>query len=244
LKDEKMEKILKELNQTPGIMGSYAFSLKKRVIANKMPPVFTNAKLLTIGKLLMKIYLAGKMSLKDVSEITLFYQESIITIREIVKETYVVVLYAPSMDIEILSMSLNLIMEDLRRLADKHRPTDLAKEENISPESDHQLKSKSEFNTIEEAIEDKESVVIDPDTLISSGPMAGVLQEMQTALTKVIGPIAKIIFTDALQKWISTDQPDFATIQGLVDILEKEINDPEKFDVYHKKVTPYIWVDN
>ncbi|MBA4367372.1 MAG: hypothetical protein C0403_06995 [Desulfobacterium sp.] len=246
LRDEKMEKLLEKLNQTQGIMGSYALSIKKGVIANQMPPVFTSSKLLTIGKLLIKIYLAGKMSIKKMSEISLFYQESVITIREIADQTYVVVLYDPSMRMNHLSTSLNMIMSDLKQLAGQYAPTDLPRiQNNIPQEPERKFKSKLEIeHLLEDAVEENESVIIDPDTLISSGPMAGVLQEMQTALTKVIGPIAPILFTVSLKEWIATDHPDFSTIQGLVDILRKEINDSEKFDTYHKKITPYIWVNN
>ena len=246
LKDEKMERLLEKLNQTQGIMGSYVLNMKKGVIANKMPPVFTSSKLLTIGKLLIKIYLAGKMSIKEISEITLFYQESVITIRETAYQTYVVVLYDPSMRMNHLSTSLNMIMGDLRQLAGQYAPAELPRiKKDIPKESERKPKSKTEIKHIfEDAAEENESVMIDPDTLISSGPMAGVLQEMQTALTKVIGPIAPVLFTVSLKEWIATDRPDFSTIQGLVDILQKEINDAEKFDAYHKKITPYIWVNN
>jgi len=246
LKDEKMERLLEKLNQTQGIMGSYVLNMKKGVIANKMPPVFTSSKLLTIGKLLTKIYLAGKMSIKEISEITLFYQESVITIRETAYQTYVVVLYDPSMRMNHLSTSLNMIMRDLRQLAGQYAPAELPRiKKDIPKESERKPKSKTEIKHIfEDAAEENESVMIDPDTLISSGPMAGVLQEMQTALTKVIGPIAPVLFTVSLKEWIATDRPDFSTIQGLVDILQKEINDAEKFDAYHKKITPYIWVNN
>lgn len=246
LRDEQMEKLLEKLNQTQGIMGSYALSIKKGVIANQMPPVFTSTKLMTIGKLLIKIYLAGKMSIKKMSEISLFYQESVITIREIADQTYVVVLYDPSMRMNHLSTSLNLIMSDLKQLAGQYAPTDIPRiKHNIPQEPERKFKSKLEIEHIlEDAVEENESVIIDPDTLISSGPMAGVLQEMQTALTKVIGPIAPVLFTVSLKEWIATDRPDFSTIQGLVDILRKEINDSEKFDTYHKKITPYIWVNN
>ncbi|RPJ78018.1 MAG: hypothetical protein EHJ94_10080 [Deltaproteobacteria bacterium] len=250
LRDEKMERLLEKLNQTQGIMGSYVLNMKKGVIANKMPPVFTSSKLLAIGKLLIKIYLAGKMSIKEISEITLFYQESVITIRETAHQTYVVVLYDPSMRMNLLSTSLNMIMGDLKQLASLYAPIELPRiKKDIPKEPDRKPKSKPEIkpeikHIFEDAAEESESVMIDPDTLISSGPMAGVLQEMQTALTKVIGPIAPVLFTVSLKEWIATDRPDFSTIQGLVDILQKEINDSEKFDAYHKKITPYIWVNN
>jgi len=243
-RDEKMEKLLEKLNRTEGIMGSYVLSLKKRVIANKMPPVFTGTKLLDIGRLLAKIYLAGKMSIRDISEITLFYQESVITIREISEQMYLVVMYDPAMRMNHLFTSVNMIVTDLKQLADQTAAADSPHAEQKKPAEPETRPSTGIDDFPEIAMDEKDPVIIDPDTLISSGPMAGVLQEMQTALTKVIGPIAPILFTAALKEWIATDQPDFSTIQGLVDILRKEINDPERFDTYRKNITPYIWVNN
>lgn len=243
-RDEKMEKLLEELNRTEGIMGSYVLSLKKRVIANRMPPVFTSTKLLNIGRLLAKIYLAGKMSIRDISEITLFYQESVITIREISEQMYLMVMYDPAMRMNHLFTSVNMIMTDLKQLADQSAAADFPHAEKIIHTEPDTGPSTEIDDFPENAIDENDPAIIDPDTLISSGPMAGVLQEMQTALTKVIGPIAPILFTAALKEWIAIDQPDFSTIQGLVDILRKEINDPERFDTYRKNITPYIWVNN
>ena len=83
-----------------------------------------------------------------------------------------------------------------------------------------------------------------PDDLLNAGPMAGSLQGMQTSLAKVIGPIAKVVFIEALEQWIDTDKPGFSTLSNLVKILRKEINDPEKFNAYQKRIMQYIWVDN
>ena len=251
-RDEKMETTLEQLNKTPGIMGSYVLSLKKRVIANKMPPVFTDTKLLTMGKLLIKIYLAGKMSMQEMSEITLFYQESVLTVREAAEQTYLVVLYDPAMRINHLFTAINLIIPDLKQQAGvpvktAPRPEQKPSPPPLPPAGEAPAKKAPSVAIdafLDNEDEEDESTMIDPETLISSGPMAGVLQEMQTALTKVIGPIAPILFTAALKEWIATDRPDFGTIQGLVDILQKEIDDPERFHTYQKKITPYIWVNN
>ena len=100
---------------------------------------------------------------------------------------------------------------------------------------------KNETDTEEEAF-DKNNPAIDPERLMVSGSMAKVLQKLQITLTKVIGPIAKIIFMDSLKEWIATDHPDLSTIPHLVDILYKEINDPEKFNTYRKEITPHVWM--
>jgi len=98
---------------------------------------------------------------------------------------------------------------------------------------------KSKTGTEEESF-DKSNPAIDSERLMISGSMAKVLQELQFTLAKVIGPIAKIIFMDSLKEWIATDHPDLSTIPNLVDIVCREINDPEKFNIYRKKITPHV----
>ena len=53
------------------------------------------------------------MSLVDLNEIALFYKESIFVFRNVGGQYYLVVMFDPSAKIQILSMALDIIMEDL-----------------------------------------------------------------------------------------------------------------------------------
>ncbi len=58
--------------------------------------------------------------------------------------------------------------------------------------------------------------------------MAADLQAMQGALAKVIGPMAKIIFLECLEKWLQRNAPSREKLPALTDLVLREIADPEK----------------
>ena len=74
------------------------------------------------------------------------------------------------------------------------------------------------------------------EEIIKNSPVAPQLQKMQTALFELIGPMAKIIFKDAVRDWIQSHDPSGSSIPILIEILKKEINDPEKEQRYLKMI--------
>ena len=55
-----------------------------------------------------------------------------------------------------------------------------------------------------------------------------------------LGPMSKISFMDALNRWIDTATPSPSTYPTLVDILADEIDDPEKMAYYQQLIAPYL----
>jgi hypothetical protein len=67
-----------------------------------------------------------------------------------------------------------------------------------------------------------------------------VLQGMQNCLAKVIGPIAKIVFQDAVHQWkqhASTDASDFPMLMNMV---LSHIDDPDHKRKFQELITDYI----
>ena len=108
-----MQRILKELKTIKGGIGVYVYHAKNGIMAKNVPAVFKNPKLIQMGRTLIKIYSAGHMSFSDLSEASLFYEEAIVTIREIDEKYYLVVLFDPSAKINMLTMGINLVMDEL-----------------------------------------------------------------------------------------------------------------------------------
>ena len=66
------------------------------------------------------------------------------------------------------------------------------------------------------------------------------LQGMQTCLARVIGPIAKIVFQDALYDWEqykSSDSEDYALLK---EIMLNQIDDPDHKQRLDELLTNYI----
>lgn len=77
----------------------------------------------------------------------------------------------------------------------------------------------------------------DMEHLMTTSPLAGRLGVMQAALFKAVGPLAKIIFRDAVRKWIQSGGGNRASLPLLSRILSEEINNPEKEQVFMNQMS-------
>lgn len=66
------------------------------------------------------------------------------------------------------------------------------------------------------------------------------LQGMQTCLAKVIGPIAKIVFQDALYQWEQHTSPGSKDYAMLKKMILNEIDDPDHKQRLEELLTEYI----
>ncbi|WP_419656242.1 uncharacterized protein Dvar_53480 [Desulfosarcina variabilis str. Montpellier] len=75
---------------------------------------------------------------------------------------------------------------------------------------------------------------------IDSASWDKVLQDTQTCLARVIGPIAKIVFQDAMHQWeqnTPADSNDFALLKKMV---LNQIDDPDRKRKFEELITDYI----
>ncbi len=210
-----MKQVIEELKAIPGVVGGCIFDSRKGIIANNLPPIFKEAKLSNIGKLLSKMYASGKNNFSDITEISLYYEESVVIVREASANMFLIAICDPSVNLNLLSMSLNLIMDDFGSLSG----IDMRPVESPEPPAEK---------------------IFTADELLQSGPMANDLNGMKSALAKVMGPMAKIIFIEALEEWLKRDTPSYASLENLIAILDKEINDEDKAAYYRELILPYL----
>ncbi len=214
-----MKALLEEVQSIPGVIGGYVFHPKKGIVISEMPSVFKEANLVKIGKMLVKIYMTSFGSFPDVSEITLYYDESLVVIRKIPAGIYLIIFCDPSLNLNLLTMTLNLIMDDLN----KNGQNNIYNADNGS--SDLPGKRPPQKN---------------PEDIISHGPLADTLKNMERAMAKVVGPMAKIIFKDAVEEWALNNTPSADSLDILMNLLAKEIDDPEKITYYRELIEPYL----
>ncbi|WP_022665837.1 DUF4388 domain-containing protein [Desulfospira joergensenii] len=75
------------------------------------------------------------------------------------------------------------------------------------------------------------------EEMLSRGPLSERLQEMQAALYKTAGPMAKILFRDAVREWIRVEDPSESSLPALIEIVVRGINDPDKKQIYMKMIS-------
>jgi hypothetical protein len=63
---------------------------------------------------------------------------------------------------------------------------------------------------------------------------------MQSTLAKFLGPMAKIIFIECLEKWLLAHQPVKAALPHLIDIVVSELDGPDQIADYRQKVTTFL----
>jgi hypothetical protein len=216
-----MNKVLSEIKSIPGIIGGFFFDTTQGIKTCNLPPVFKEDNLNKIGIVLDKMYKMSDSGLKDISDLFLYYEESTIIMRAIGKTSSLIILSDPSLNQNLLTMSMNMLADELNKIGNKFDDANENKEE-IAEDISPIVKNLSE------------------EEVINNSPMAPQLQGMQAALLKILGPMAKIIFKEAVRDWIQSEEPSYASIPVLVEILTDEINDPEKEKKYFELISPYI----
>ncbi|HYL81953.1 MAG TPA: hypothetical protein VEU07_14135, partial [Candidatus Acidoferrum sp.] len=191
---------------------------------NTLTSRFDGPSLINTGKILLKIHSATRMNIPDISEVLLFYEEALLLVKEITDKVFLVVMCEVSANPSLVTMSIGIGLEDLKAWAQ----TQHAAPAPPRPEA--------EAKPAPAPIAKKPT----PEELMESGPLADTLSDMQTALARVMGPMAGIIFMEALGQWIDSGTPSEATLGELVKILAKEIKDPERIKRFRDLVSPHL----
>lgn len=225
-----MNQVLNEFKTVQGVTGAYVFNVKGLVMANNLPALFKEAKLLNMGKMLSKIFSAGRLTFPDITEVFLSYEESIVVVREIVEKVYLIVLCEPSLNVNLVTLTMNLAMDDLRENIASAPAAPVRQ-----PEAPPAVEKPS---PVERTSGQKKGAAKE---MLKAGPLVPFLQAMLTALAKVMGPMARIILEESLEVWQAVCQPSYDTLPKLVDILTLEIKDPEKVSSFREMVNSNIF---
>jgi hypothetical protein len=78
------------------------------------------------------------------------------------------------------------------------------------------------------------------DELLADATLAAPLATMQELLGKILGPMARIVFRDALDEWGQKHKPTPANLTQLVDIIGREIGDTARARAYRQLLTAHF----
>jgi len=109
-----MIQLIDELKVIPGVIGACIVNSQDGIKATNLPTIFKPERLLAVGKHLLKLYSAGRVSFSDLTDITLNYDESVVIARELEKNTLVFVICDPTFNHNLMTMSLNLLQEEYK----------------------------------------------------------------------------------------------------------------------------------
>lgn len=206
-----MQQLVNDLKSIPGVIGACCFDSKNGLGANSLPSLFKQERLSNIGKLLAKIVSAGRLNFPDLGDLLLSYEETTILCRPLGGNSYLIILCDPGINMNLLTMSLNLAQEDLSVQGDSTQA------QPASAQAAEQMQSS-------------------PESLLSNSSLAKPLTTMRELLAKIIGPMAGIVFDDILAQWCASAPPGKNGLPRLLDMLNKEIGDAEKAAQYRDLV--------
>ncbi len=212
-----MNQVIDELKEIQGVIGSVLYSAKQGVIATNLPSLFKVERLAEMGKVLVKIFSTGRMHFSDTNEVSLHYDESVVVVREVGNKLYLFVICDPSFNLSLLTMSLNLIEGELRDMGDDAGTVTLM--------DNPMTTSPQPLQTVDQMM---------------SGPLADLLGEMQRDLARIVGPMARIIFEESLERWGQAVNPGKKTLPPLLEFLGEAIGDSEKSTEYSKLIAPVL----
>ena len=202
-----MQQMIDDLKSIPGVIGAFGYRTKQGILCSNLPSLFKAERLIEIAKNLTKITTAGRLGFPDLTEVLISFEEAVILCRPLGASDFLITVCDPSINMNLLALSLNLALEDFDPAGAGACPPPAAPVPRI-----------------------------DPAQLRESGPLARPLQSMAQMLVKVMGPMAGIVFDEALVAWASGQAPTLAGLPALLDSLCREIDDSEKAAKFRRLV--------
>lgn len=208
-----MQQLIDDMKAIPGVIGACTYRSQEGITSNNLPSLFKDDRLHNTAKHLAKIHAAGRLNFPDLTEVMVNYEESVVVFRQLNMNDHLITICDPGINMNLLAMSLNLAIENM---------PDAAESSEAQPQ-------KVEADT---GSQDP----VDIDKLMKKGPMAQPLQTMSKLLAKVIGPMAKIVFEDAVVRWANAGVTGKGSLSKLLEIICQEIGDSEKSKQYRDLV--------
>jgi len=213
-----MEEFLRQIKAVPGTLGCMVYDDQGHLVSHVFPSIF-DQKMLSAAVATVSENLPG---LKDytggVRMIDFRFQNGRIVIKP-VDGGCLVILCEGTVNLQSLIISLNLAVKQVEKNLKTAAPV-------------------SQQATV--AATTSSSSKASPQELIDKGPLAPYLQGMQTTLAKFMGPMAKVIFLECVEKWLQDHQPVKAALPQLADIVAAEIGDPAKTSEYRQRVSTLL----
>jgi len=212
-----MAGFLDELQSVPGVFGACLFHSREGVLQTNLPAIYTTEKLNEIGKTLTRLHAAGQMNFADLTDLSIRYDESTLLVRRLDEDGILFAILDADCNLNLVTMSLNIIQQELkgRNLVSEHAPSAAAAAASPAPQE-----------------------------TLGPGPAAAdvepILAKMKEMLPKILGPMAALIFDEAVDDWREQGGGTRKSLPALIQLLSDEIGDEAKAQAYRSMVDPLL----
>ncbi len=204
-----MDPLLQEITMLPGVLGCFVYNTEQQIVCSKMPPIFRENSMKSIGSLLSRTVQIGSMAMLSLKGIEMKYNESLLIIKPLPKEALLILVCEPSANKSLISMTTGILAEDIAKAL-----ANSAKIQKIAP----QAKKAQQTQKHQKQVKQEKEAAID-------AKLAPILEQVKDALAMAIGPIAGPVMKDNIEIWAKQKSPSLSNLPALTILLCQEIND-------------------
>jgi hypothetical protein len=203
-----MDSLLQEINMLPGVLGCFVYNDKQQIAGNKMPPIFKENSIRSIGNLLTRTVQMANMAQLNFTGIEIKYNESLLLANPLAGGALLIIICEPSINQSLVKMTTGMLTKDLEASMSMGSTPATRAARQKTPATNNSPAPK-------QAPKDAEI----------SAELAPILEQVKEALALAIGPIAAPVMKDSIELWATQQEPSIANIPALAKILCQEIND-------------------
>lgn len=221
-----MDSLLKEINMLPGVFGCFVYTGNQELAAAKLPPIFKENTIKTMGKLLTRTIKMGSMANLDMAGIEFKFDVSLVIIKPLEEGGILVMVCEPAVNRSLINMTLGMLMNDIQTAVNKGpEPAPATAQPPVHPQYPSATASPAESTPRRREAE------ID-------ATLAPVLEKFKDALAYAIGPVAGQVMKDIIETWAQQGPTSKQQLPALATLLCLEINDKELEKEFMSQVQP------
>ena len=222
-----MDSLLQEITMLPGVLGCFVYTGEQQIAGSKMPPIFKENSIKTIGGLLFRTIQMGSMAQLGFSSIDIKFNESLLIIKPMSKGALLVIVCEPNANKSLINMTMGMLVVDIEASMAKGIIAPSAPQTPVTPQP-----AASPQASPPPSQEPPKEAEIDAN-------LAPILEQIKDAVAMAIGPIAAPVMKDSIELWAQQGATSKENLPALAELLCKEINDDEleeEFMAEFKKV--------
>ncbi len=220
-----MDSLLQEITMLPGVLGCFAYTGKQQIASSKMPPIFKENSLKTIGSLISRTVQMSDMAQLDLHAIEIKLNESLLIIKPLSKGGLLIIVCEPSANKSLITMTMEMLSKDIEASMAKGVIAPSASQTPPRPKPAAPTK--------------RPPAQAPPKEAEIDANLATVLEKINDALAMAIGPIAGPVMKDTIETWSQQGPTTPSNLPALAKLLCQEINDndlEQEFMVEFKKI--------
>ena len=214
-----MDSLLKEINMLPGVFGCFVYTGNQELAAAKLPPIFKENTIKTMGNLLTRTIKMGSMANIDIDAIEFKFDVSLIIVKPLKQGAILVMVCEPAVNKSLINMTTAMLTNDIQAAIDKG-PVPQAKKSQVQAKKSQVQASQATTAAPRQEQPERHEAEID-------AALAPILENIKDALAYAIGPIAGQIMLGAIETWAQQGPTSKQQLPGLTALLCQEINDTE-----------------